>query len=78
MPGTPYGLGKGIFWWEPAVPLRQEIAGRGIFDQDGNALPAITAFDKYTRGRAEKSTVSGPAGTSKAGTVPAPTRPANE
>jgi arabinogalactan endo-1,4-beta-galactosidase len=50
--GTPNGLGKGIFWWEPAVPPHLGIASRGIFDRDGNALPAITVFDKYTRGRA--------------------------
>lgn len=44
---TPDGLGKGIFWWEPAVmgPLRS----RGFFDTDGNALPVMTVFDKFTR-----------------------------
>jgi arabinogalactan endo-1,4-beta-galactosidase len=52
---TPNGLGKGIFWWEPAVPLRQGISSRGIFDQDGNVLPVITVFDKYTRGRAVRA-----------------------
>jgi arabinogalactan endo-1,4-beta-galactosidase len=46
---TPLGLGKGIFWWEPAVTggLRR----RGMFDDDGNALPVIQVFDKYTRGK---------------------------
>jgi len=47
---TPHGLGKGVFWWEPAVapgPLRT----RGMFDDDGNALPVLTVFDKYTRGK---------------------------
>jgi len=40
---TPHGLGKGLFWWEPAVtgPLRS----RGFFDDDGDALPVITVFD---------------------------------
>ena len=46
---TPHGLGKGIFWWEPAVTggLRR----RGMFDDEGNALPVINVFDKYTRGK---------------------------
>jgi arabinogalactan endo-1,4-beta-galactosidase len=42
--GTPYGRGKGIFWWEPAVGP-SPIASRGMFDRDGNALPVITVFD---------------------------------
>jgi len=41
---TPNGRGKGIFWWEPAV-VRGGIASRGMFDDDGNALPVITVFD---------------------------------
>jgi len=46
---TPGGLGKGIFWWEPAVTggLRR----RGMFDDNGNALPVLGVFDKYTRGK---------------------------
>ena len=47
---TPYGLGRGVMWWEPAVapgPLRS----RGMFDDAGNALPVLGVFDKYTRGR---------------------------
>ena len=40
---TPNGLGKGIFWWEPMM------RGRGYFDNDGNVLPIIHAFEKYTR-----------------------------
>ena len=40
----PHGRGKGIFWWEPAVP-RSPIYSRGMFDHDGNALPVITVFD---------------------------------
>ena len=49
---TPHGLGKGIFWWEPAVTggLRR----RGMFDDDGNALPVINVFDRYTRGKVPK------------------------
>lgn len=44
---TPHNRGKGVFWWEPAVTggLRR----RGMFDNDGNALPVITVFDKFTR-----------------------------
>jgi arabinogalactan endo-1,4-beta-galactosidase len=44
---TPNSRGKGVFWWEPAVPVGR--SGRGMFDNDGNALPVITVFDKYTR-----------------------------
>ena len=40
---------KGLFWWEPAVGGRR--GGRGFFDAEGNALPVITVFDKYTRGK---------------------------
>ncbi len=40
---TPKGLGKGVFWWEPMM------RGRGYFDNDGNVLPIIHAFEKYTR-----------------------------
>ena len=41
---TPHGRGKGIFWWEPAV-THSPIASRGMFDDDGNALPVIDVFD---------------------------------
>jgi len=47
---TPYGLGKGIMWWEPAV-AEGALRSRGMFDDTGNALPVMTVFDKYTRGR---------------------------
>lgn len=53
-------LGRGIFWWEPAVPLRPGISSRGIFDMEGNVLSAIQVFDKFTRGRAGRFT--GPGG----------------
>jgi arabinogalactan endo-1,4-beta-galactosidase len=42
---TPGQRGRGIFWWEPAV-LPGPIASRGLFDQSGNALPALSVFDK--------------------------------
>lgn len=45
----PDGLGKGIFWWEPAVT--GGLRSRGMFDDDDNALPVIGVFDRYTRGR---------------------------
>lgn len=48
---TPHGLGKGVFWWEPAVELQTRIASRGMFDAEGNALPVITVFDRWTRGK---------------------------
>ncbi|NQV33625.1 MAG: glycosyl hydrolase 53 family protein [Phycisphaeraceae bacterium] len=43
---TPHNRGKGIFWWEPAT---RRGGRRTLFDRDGNALPAITVFDKFTR-----------------------------
>jgi arabinogalactan endo-1,4-beta-galactosidase len=45
---TPRGLGRGVFWWEPAV-AGGPIAGRALFDDKHNALPAITAFDNDAR-----------------------------
>jgi arabinogalactan endo-1,4-beta-galactosidase len=44
---TPHGLGKGVFWWEPAVT--GPLGSRGFFDLQGNALPVINTFDKFTR-----------------------------
>jgi arabinogalactan endo-1,4-beta-galactosidase len=45
---TPDNRGKGVFWWEPAVS-QGSLRSRGFFDDDGNVLPVITVFDKYTR-----------------------------
>ena len=42
---TPRGLGRGVFWWEPAV-AEGAIAGRALFDAKHNALPALTVYDK--------------------------------
>jgi len=39
----PDGLGQGVFWWEPAV--EGELRERGFFDDQGNVLPVISAFD---------------------------------
>ncbi|MGO9862695.1 MAG: arabinogalactan endo-beta-1,4-galactanase [Terriglobales bacterium] len=44
---TPNGLGKGIFWWEPAVT--GPLGSRSFFDDSGNALPVVRAFDSLTR-----------------------------
>ena len=44
---TPGNRGKGVFWWEPAVA--GGLRSRGMFDDDGNALPVITVFDRFTR-----------------------------
>jgi arabinogalactan endo-1,4-beta-galactosidase len=41
---TPAARGKGIFWWEPAV-APGGISSRGMFDDQGNALPVISVFD---------------------------------
>jgi arabinogalactan endo-1,4-beta-galactosidase len=40
---VPEGLGQGVFWWEPAA--EGGLRGRSFFDNDGNVLPVITAFD---------------------------------
>ena len=47
---TPYGLGKGVMWWEPAVEP-SPIRSRGMFDDAGNALPVVEVFDRFTRGK---------------------------
>ena len=44
---TPNQRCKGIFWWEPATGNRGG-GGRGFFDEDGNSLPVLNVFDKYT------------------------------
>ena len=40
---VPDGLGRGVFWWEPAA--EGGLRDRSFFDTQGNVLPAITAFD---------------------------------
>jgi arabinogalactan endo-1,4-beta-galactosidase len=44
---APDGLGAGVFWWEPAVT--GSLRSRGFFDDNNNALPAVSVFDKLTR-----------------------------
>lgn len=44
----PNNKGKGIFWWEPAA-LNKGFSYRTFFKDDGNVLPVINVFDKYTR-----------------------------
>lgn len=44
----PNNRGKGIFWWEAAAP-NKSFSSRTFFDQEGNVLPVIQVFDKYTR-----------------------------
>jgi arabinogalactan endo-1,4-beta-galactosidase len=39
----PDGLGQGVFWWEPAA--EGGLRSRSFFDNDGNVLPVIAAFD---------------------------------
>lgn len=39
----PDGLGQGVFWWEPAA--EGGLRARSFFDDQGNVLPVITAFD---------------------------------
>jgi len=38
--------GCGVFWWEPAVSRR---GSRSFFDEQGDVLPVIHVFDKFTR-----------------------------
>lgn len=45
---TPNQRGVGLFWWEPAVG-RGRLRNRGMFDDEGNALPVLNVFDKWTR-----------------------------
>jgi arabinogalactan endo-1,4-beta-galactosidase len=56
---VPDGLGTGIFWWEPMVAQRPGRAGglrsRGMFDDEGNAQPVISVFDRWARGRVPRS-----------------------
>jgi arabinogalactan endo-1,4-beta-galactosidase len=40
---TPQHRGIGLFWWEPAV--QGSLRSRGLFDDEGNALPALSVFD---------------------------------
>jgi arabinogalactan endo-1,4-beta-galactosidase len=42
----PDNRGCGVFWWEPAVSRR---GTRSFFDEDGNVLPVIKVFDRFTR-----------------------------
>ncbi len=44
---TPDHRGIGVFWWEPAVT--GGLRSRGFFDDDGNALPVLEVFDRFTR-----------------------------
>jgi arabinogalactan endo-1,4-beta-galactosidase len=46
---TPDERCKGIFWWEPAVGNRGSLVSRSFFDENGNSLPVVSVFDKYTR-----------------------------
>jgi arabinogalactan endo-1,4-beta-galactosidase len=39
--GTPNGLGKGVFWWEPMM------GGRGYFDSNNHIQPIIHALEPY-------------------------------
>ncbi len=43
---VPDNRGIGVFWWEPAVA---HMKSRSFFDENGNVLPVINVFDKFTR-----------------------------
>jgi arabinogalactan endo-1,4-beta-galactosidase len=43
---VPENRGRGIFWWEPAV---SSSGNRSFFDNNGNVLPVIKVFDKFTK-----------------------------
>jgi arabinogalactan endo-1,4-beta-galactosidase len=52
---VPGGRGQGVFWWEPAVGNRGGLGARSFFDENGNSLPILSVFDKYTRPAPKKS-----------------------
>ncbi len=73
MLAVPGGLGRGIFWWEPAVT--GGLARRGMFDDERNALPSLYVFDQYTRGKIPKAeTVPAPTTAPTPAPSPAPTK----
>ena len=43
---VPGNRGIGVFWWEPAV---RRSGSRSFFTEEGNVLPVIHVFDKFTR-----------------------------
>jgi hypothetical protein len=52
--GVPNGLGQGVFWWypeaRPTSGLNVWEGGRyGLFDQNGNLLPAVSVFEQFIR-----------------------------
>ena len=44
----PNNRGKGLFWWEAAAP-NKSFSSRTFFENDGNVMPVMTVFDKFTR-----------------------------
>jgi arabinogalactan endo-1,4-beta-galactosidase len=46
---VPNGRGIGVFWWEPAVGALGNVGSRSFFDGEGNSLPVLGVFDKFTR-----------------------------
>jgi arabinogalactan endo-1,4-beta-galactosidase len=49
---VPNGLGAGVFWWypeaRPTAGLSVWEGGRyGLFDQNGNLLPAVSVFEQF-------------------------------
>jgi arabinogalactan endo-1,4-beta-galactosidase len=50
---VPGGYGKGVFWWEPFWP--RSGVDRGMVDEQGNALPVIEVYDKWTGGEASRT-----------------------
>ena len=45
---VPNNRGCGVFWWEPAAPGKG-FSTRTFFDKNGNVMPVINVFDKFTR-----------------------------
>jgi arabinogalactan endo-1,4-beta-galactosidase len=50
---VPGGHGKGVFWWEPFWP--RTGVDRGMVDADGNVLPVMRVYDKWTGGEASRT-----------------------
>lgn len=45
---VPDNRGCGLFWWEPAAPGKG-FSTRTYFDKNGNVMPVINVFDKFSR-----------------------------
>lgn len=52
---VPGNRGKGVFWWEPFWP--RAGVDRGMVDEQGNVLPVMKVYDKWSGGKASRTHV---------------------